>query len=106
MPRCSGCRSISEQPASPRPSLDPAGAAVAAVGLARVGLPLFLRLAPADVPRLGDARVDGVTVLFTAAVSVAAALVCGLAPALRGAGPSMLALRDGGGTRGSTGRRR
>jgi putative ABC transport system permease protein len=79
-----------------------AGAAVGAVGLARLGLPVFLRLAPADVPRLGDARVDGVTLLFTAALALAAALACGLAPALRGA-DSMPGLRDG--TRGSTGRR-
>ena len=80
------------------------GAAVGAVALARLGLPLFLRLAPADVPRLGDARVDGLTVLFTAIVALVAALGCGLAPALRGASSSMPGLRDG--TRGSTGRRR
>jgi putative ABC transport system permease protein len=81
-----------------------AGAAVAAVGLAKLALPLFLRLAPPDVPRLGDARVDGLTLLFTTVLTLLAALACGLAPALRGAGPSMAGLRDG--TRGSTGRRR
>lgn len=81
-----------------------AGAAVAAVGLARLGLPLFLRLAPADVPRLGDARIDGVTLLFTAVLALIATLACGLMPALRGAGPSIRGLRDG--ARGSTGRRR
>jgi predicted permease len=80
------------------------GAAVAAVGLAKLALPLFLRLAPADVPRLADARVDGLTLLFTAALTLVAALACGLAPALRGAGSSMAGLRDG--SRGSTGRRR
>jgi putative ABC transport system permease protein len=81
-----------------------AGAAVAAVGLAKLALPLFLRLAPPDVPRLGDARVDGLTLLFTGLLTLIAAVACGLAPALRGAGPSMPGLRDG--TRGSTGRRR
>jgi putative ABC transport system permease protein len=81
-----------------------AAAAVVAVGLAKLALPLFLRLAPPDVPRLGDARVDGLTLLFTAVLTLIAALACGLAPALRGAGPAMLGLRDG--TRGSTGRRR
>jgi putative ABC transport system permease protein len=81
-----------------------AGAAVGAVGLARLGLPLFVRLAPPDVPRLGDARVDGLTVLFTAALALAAALGCGLAPALRSAAPLAGGLRDR--TRGSTGRRR
>ena len=47
-----------------------AGAAVAAVGLAKLALPLFLRLAPPDVPRLADARVDGLTLLFTAALTL------------------------------------
>ena len=34
-----------------------AAAAVAAISLAGLALPLFLRLAPPDVPRLGDARI-------------------------------------------------
>lgn len=81
-----------------------AGAAIAAVGLAKLALPLFLRLAPPDVPRLADVRVDGPTLLFTAVLTLVAALACGLPPALRGSSPSMLGLRDA--TRGSTGRRR
>ena len=81
-----------------------AAAAVAAISLAGPALPLFLRLAPADVPRLGDARIGVWTLVFTAALALAAALACGLPPALRGAVPSMPALRDG--SRGSTGRRR
>jgi predicted permease len=80
-----------------------AAATAAAIGLAWLALPLFLRLAPSDVPRLGDARIDLWTLLFTAAVAAAAALACGLPPALRAAGPSMPGLRDG--SRGSTGRR-
>ena len=79
-------------------------AAIAAAGLARLALPLFLQLAPADVPRLADARIGGWTLLFTAVLALAAGLACGLPPALRGAGPSLLSLRDG--SRGSTGRRR
>ena len=80
-----------------------AGAAAAAVGLARLGLPLFLGLAP-EVPRLEDARIGAWTLLFTAALALAAALACGLPPALRSAAPAVMALRDG--SRGSTGRRR
>jgi len=80
-----------------------AGAAVAAMGLARLALPLFLRLAP-EVPRLEDARVGAWTLLFTAALALVSALACGLPPALRSAGPSVTSLRDG--SRGSTGRRR
>ncbi len=79
-------------------------AAAAAVGLAKLALPLFLRLAPADVPRLADARIDLWTMVFSAAVALAAAFACGLPPALHGAAPSTIALRDG--SRGSTRRRR
>jgi putative ABC transport system permease protein len=81
-----------------------AAAAVAAVGLARLALPLFLRLAPADVPRLANSRVDSTTLLFTGALTLAAAIACGLGPALRGAAPSALRLGDG--SRGNTGGRR
>jgi predicted permease len=43
--------------------------------LAWAGLPVLVRLLPADLPRLAAARLDGFTLLF----SVAAALLCGLA---------------------------
>ena len=74
-----------------------------AVVLAWVSVPAFLRAAPPSIPRLADVRVTGSTLLFTLGVSLFAALLCGLVPALRAASPDLLRLRDG--SRGSTRRR-
>jgi predicted permease len=74
-----------------------------AVGLALLTLPAFLRAAPAGVPRLGDVRLDLVTLLFTLGLAVLTALACGAAPALKASSPDFTRLREGG--RGSTGRR-
>ncbi|MFV1988943.1 MAG: ABC transporter permease [Gemmatimonadota bacterium] len=70
--------------------------AVLAVLLATVSVPLFLRAAPANIPRLGDVAVTGSTLLFTLGVSLFAALLCGLLPAIRASAPKLSALRDGG----------
>jgi predicted permease len=78
-------------------------AGVAAVLLARVMLPLMVAAAPPRVPRIGTVRVDLATALFTAGAAMAAALVCGLFPALRASAPDLLRLREGG--RGATRRR-
>lgn len=69
---------------------------VLAVLLATVSVPLFLRAAPANIPRLGDVGVTGTTLLFTLGVSLFAALLCGLLPAIRASAPKLSALRDGG----------
>jgi predicted permease len=74
-----------------------------AVVLAWVTIPLFVRAAPTDVPRLAQAGLSGSTILFTAGLSVFAALLCGLVPALRSSTNDLTRLREGG--RGSTGRR-
>ena len=73
-----------------------AGAA-AGLALAAVSLDLIVRLAPADVPRLSEVRIDGGVLAFTALWTLAAALVFGLAPALAAvkAGP-MRSLRSWG----------
>jgi putative ABC transport system permease protein len=47
--------------------------------LAAVTVPLLTSLAPANVARLVDARVDGGVVAFSAVVSLATAIVFGLA---------------------------
>jgi predicted permease len=78
-------------------------AGVLAVGLAWASVPLFLSIAPADIPRLAGVRVTGSTLLFTLAVSLFAALLCGLVPAIRASVPNLIALRDG--SRGSTRKR-
>jgi putative ABC transport system permease protein len=80
-----------------------AGAGVVAVLLAWLSLPLILRSAPQGIPRLVDAGMDGTTLLVTLGLAIAAALACGLVPAIRASSPDLMRLRDGG--RGSTGRR-
>ena len=74
-----------------------------ALVLAAVTLPLFVRAAPAGVPRLGRAGIDLPTIATTFGLVLLVALACGAAPALRASSPDLTALRDGG--RGSTGRR-
>ncbi len=71
-------------------------AGVLAIAIASVALPLFLRAAPTDVPRLDEVHLDGTTVLFTALAALFSGLVCGLFPALRASrSRNTTALRDG-----------
>ncbi len=58
-----------------------AGAA-AGLALAAGSLDLVVRLAPANVPRLSEVRIDEGVLAFTAAWTLAAAVVFGLAPTL------------------------
>jgi putative ABC transport system permease protein len=51
------------------------------VALAFWGIGALVRLSPGDIPRLGDTRIDGWTLLFTGLVLVVTALLSGLAPA-------------------------
>ena len=57
--------------------------AVAGIALAYGGLEALVALAPADIPRLGEAAVDGRVLLFTVGVAGVVALVFGLLPALQ-----------------------
>ena len=75
-------------------------AAVAAVVIARAGLPLLLRAAPSDIPRIGDVSVSATTVFFTFGAAMLSALACGLVPAVRASAPDLARLREGG--RGAT----
>ena len=74
----------------------------AGVLAAQWGVLLLRALAPAWVPRLGEARVDGTALVFALSVSVACGLLLGALPALRAARlePQQW-LRDG--TRAGTG---
>jgi predicted permease len=74
-----------------------------AVLLAWLTVPIFLRAAPPDIPRLADVSLTLPTLLFTAVASLFSALACGLVPALRSSSPALGRLRDG--SRGSTRRR-
>jgi len=78
-------------------------AAGAAVALAAALLPVFLRMAPAGIPRLDEARFGVEALLFTALAAAVCVFVCGGLPALRGSAPDLARLREGG--RGATRRR-
>jgi len=74
------------------------------VALAWAGLRLLIGLAPADVPRLDEVRIDGLVLAVTSAVALATGIVFGLVPALQASRPELAeALRDG---RGGTASRR
>jgi putative ABC transport system permease protein len=61
------------------------------------GVDLFVALAPPDLPRLGDLRVDGRVLLFTTLVALLTGLGAGLVPACRAARVDLVAgLADGG----------
>jgi predicted permease len=64
-------------------------AAILGVGLAKLGIILLLRLAPANLPRLADVALDPVVLAFTALASIAAVIVFGLVPALRASRPDL-----------------
>jgi putative ABC transport system permease protein len=57
--------------------------ALAGVGTAFAGLRALVALAPADVPRLGDARIDGAVLLYTLCISAAVAGLFGLLPTVQ-----------------------
>ena len=71
--------------------------------LALWGIPLLVRLAPADFPRLSEAAVESRALLFTLVISLLTGMVFGLAPAWQTSNPHHLdqSLREGG--RGTTG---
>lgn len=75
-----------------------------AIGLAAATLPLFLRAAPQEIPRLALVRLDLPTLAAVFALVLLATLACGAVPSLHASRPDLQRLRDGG--RGSTGRRR
>src|SRR5690348_9149527 len=60
------------------------------------GLHLFVLVCPANVPRLGELRVDVAALLFTTGVSLCSGLLFGLAPAWQSLHPDMIeALKQG-----------
>lgn len=75
-------------------------AGVMAVLLAWLVFPMYVQVAPPDIPRIGDVGVGPAALLAALAAAVLAALACGLAPAIRGSEPDLARLRDG--SRGAT----
>lgn len=69
--------------------------------LAQGGTSALLRLAPANLPRLSDASVDGYALFFTAALTLLTSLIFGLLPAWQASRPNLNdVIKDAG--RGST----
>ena len=72
-------------------------ASVLGIWLARLGVLALMSLAPADMPRLDEIRVDAVALGFAVAVALVASLLFGLAPALQVSGVQLVdGLRQGG----------
>jgi putative ABC transport system permease protein len=71
-------------------------AGIAAVILAAVTLPIFVRSAPEGISRLGEVHMDFATVATAFGLVVLVALACGAAPAIRGSSPDLSGLRAGG----------
>jgi predicted permease len=70
-------------------------AGVIGIGLAYAATRVLGTLLPASIAKIGTVRVDGTVLAFTSLVCVGVALLCGIAPALRGArGVSREALVD------------
>jgi predicted permease len=65
------------------------GGALLGLGLAYAGIQLLVALAPENLPRLDDIRIDPVVLAFTALASLVAAAIFGLVPALRAARPEL-----------------
>lgn len=66
-----------------------AAAAILGIGLAKLGIILLLRIAPANLPRLGDVSLDPTVLAFTVLASIASVVVFGLVPALRASRPNL-----------------
>jgi hypothetical protein len=73
-------------------------------GLARAGIHDLLAIAPANLPRLDSVRIDPAVLAFSMGAGLAAAVLFGLAPALRAARPDVAqVLRASGRTTGLSG---
>jgi putative ABC transport system permease protein len=81
--------------------------AVVGIALAKIGLDAFLRLTPADLPRLENVGWNGTVLGFALVVSFAIGLLFGVVPALRPSNRNVArALREGGRSGESAGRGR
>ena len=60
-------------------------ASLLGLGLAEIGVRALVAMSPPGVPRLEQARLDGLVILFTVGVAFLCALIFGLAPAIRAA---------------------
>jgi putative ABC transport system permease protein len=67
------------------------------LGLAWLGMKAVVALEPANVPRIGELRIDGLVMLFTLGVAVLTGLLFGLAPAVQSSRTNLQeTLKEGG----------
>ena len=76
------------------------------VALARLGVEVLVRVAPAGIPRLEEVALDSRVVFFAVLASVAAGLVAGIAPAFQGSTATASEALKSAGAAVSTDRRR
>jgi putative ABC transport system permease protein len=72
-------------------------------GIAWLGVRVLVALAPADLPRSAEIGIDPLVLLFAAGVSIVAAVMFGLVPALRGSREDALAVLNEADRRTTTG---
>ena len=83
-----------------------AGGAVG-VAVAQAATGVLRTIAPSELPRVDDIRIDGLVLLFTLLVSLLSGVLFGLFAILRFANPSIMAIKEGGRSAGDApGRRR
>ncbi len=75
-------------------------AGIVAVFLAWATVPMILRAAPPNIPRLDEVGLTASTLVFTLGASLLSALLCGVIPAIRSSAPKLTRLSDAG--RGAT----
>src|SRR5262249_1262665 len=69
---------------------------LAGLGLAALGTRALVALAPGDIPRLEDVRLDGAVLAFAFGITLMSGLLFGVVPALRGSSSALAAgLRAG-----------
>jgi putative ABC transport system permease protein len=66
------------------------------VSLAQAAIGLLRTIAPAELPRADDIRIDWMVLLFTVFVSVLSGALCGALAVIRFGTPSITALKEGG----------
>ena len=72
-------------------------AGIAGILLASVLIQVFLALSPANLPRIGDVRMDTTVVIFALALSLVSTVIFGLVPALQASRLELVdALKQGG----------
>jgi len=79
---------------------------IVGLALAFGALRLLIALAPGNLPRIDNIAIDGVVLVFTLALSLAAGLLFGVIPVLKYAGPHINAALRGGGRNASASRER